>query len=135
MESWAEGVETVVTNNRYKNLNPSYFNNSNDNIGWNYLRQRDRILEMNEYTPIVADLIDDYNQSVKYSYLNPKPPLDRVRNYNLQQIQKALDNCRTIDCWERNLKIYYHNSSEQHLSELFNYMKGVLNNNNPNRCD
>ena len=98
MESWAEGVETVVTNNRYKNLNPSYFNNSNDNIGWNYLRQRDRILEMNEYTPIVADLIDDYNQFFKYSYLNPKPPLDRVRNYNLQQIQKALDNCRTIDC-------------------------------------
>ena len=135
MESWAEGVETIVTNDRYRNLSSSYFDDGNDDIGWNFLRQRDRVFEMNEYTPIVTDLVDNYNQSIEYGYLNPRPPMDRVRNYTLQQVQNALNNCRTVDCWERNLRNYYHNSSEQHLNELFDYMRGVLNNNNPNKCD
>ena len=135
MESWAEGVETIVTNDRYRRLNPTYINANNDNIGWNYQRQIDRIFEMTEYTPIVADLIDGYNQAVEYNYLSPLPPVDRVSGYNLQQIQRALDNCRTLDCWENNLKNYYNNSSEKYLNELFGYVKGVLNNNNPEKCD
>lgn len=134
-ESWAEGVETVVTNDRYKRLSSSYFNVSNDNIGWNYIRQTDRIFEMTEYTPIVADLIDNYNQSEKYGNFNPRPPIDRVTNYTLQQIQRALDNCRTLDCWKNNLKNYYSNPTEQYLSELFSYPKAVLTNNNPYRCN
>ncbi|WP_420320244.1 carboxypeptidase-like regulatory domain-containing protein [Flagellimonas sp.] len=135
MESWAEGVETIVTNDRFKTLSPSYFNNSNDNIGWNYLRQRNRVFEMTEYTPIVSDLIDNYNQSAIYGGLDPNPPIDRVMGYTLEQIQRALDNCRTLDCWQNNLRNHYHNTSEQHLNELFDYARAVLNNNNPDRCD
>lgn len=130
-ESWAEGVETIVTNDRYKRLSSTYINPTNDNIGWNYQRQRNTVDEMTEYTPIVADLIDNLDQNEVFSNIYPT---DRVKNYNLQQIQKALDNCRTLDCWRSNLKSYYHNSSEQYLNELFGYVKGVLNNNNPKKC-
>ena len=131
MESWAEGVETIVTNNRYFGMTSGYNSTNSSGRRWNSFRQEESISTMNEYTPIVEDLIDDLNQNVN----NRNWPMDRVRNYSLQQIQRALDNCRTIDCWERNLKSYYHNSSEQHLNELFDYMRGVLNNNNPNKCD
>lgn len=131
MESWAEGVETIVTNDRYKRLSSTYINHTNDNIGWNYQRQRNTVDEMTEYTPIVADLIDNLDQNEVFSSIYPT---DRVKNYNLQQIQRAIDNCRTIDCWERNLRNYYNNSSEQYLKELFDYMRGVLNNNNPEKC-
>ncbi len=119
-ESWAEGVETVVTNDRNKRLSSTYINPTNDNIGWNYQRQRNAVDEMTEYTPIVADLIDNLDQNEVFSNIYST---DRVKNYNLQQIQRAVDNCRTIDCWERNLRNYYNNSSEQYSKELFDYMR------------
>jgi hypothetical protein len=127
-ESWAEGVETIVTNDRYSGLDSNYLNASNDNIGWNYRRQRNRVLEMNAYTPIVSDLIDDYNQSIEYSFLSPNPPIDLVNGYSLNQIQDALDNCRDITCWENNLRDDYFNTTESSLSQLFKYVKEVRDN-------
>ncbi|MEE1962184.1 hypothetical protein V1387_05775 [Allomuricauda taeanensis] len=130
-ESWAEGVETIVTNDRYRSLKSTYLNSNNDNLGWNYQRQRNTVAEMTEYTPVVADLVDNLNQNDVFSTVYP---IDRVQNYQLSQIQRALDNCRTLDCWENNLRNYYNNSSEQYLNELFGYVRGVLNNNNPEKC-
>ncbi len=130
-ESWAEGVETIVTNDRYRSLKSTYLNSNNDNLGWNYQRQRNTVTEMTEYTPVVADLVDNLNQNDVFSTVYP---IDRVQNYQLSQIQSALDNCRTLDCWENNLRNYYNNSSEQYLNELFGYVRGVLNNNNPEKC-
>lgn len=130
-ESWAEGVETIVTNDRYRSLRSTYLNSTNDNLGWNYQRQRNTVAEMTEYTPVVADLVDNLNQNDAFSTVYP---IDKVQNYQLSQIQRALDNCRTLDCWENNLRNYYNNSSEQYLNELFGYVRGVLNNNNPEKC-
>ena len=134
-ESWAEGVETIVTNDRYRALDRNYFRDANDDIGWNYLRQTHSPNNMTEYTPIVADLVDNLNQNDEYSDLRPIPPIDRVHGYRLNQIQRALDNCRDIDCWERNLRNLYDNSTEGNLTELFNYMRDARNNNNPNKCN
>ncbi|WP_420604218.1 hypothetical protein [Flagellimonas sp.] len=132
MESWAEGVETILTNDRYSRLSSSYFRPENDNIGWNYRKQRKTVSEMTEYTPIVADLIDNLNQNKAFSTIYP---IDRVQNYRLNQIQNALNGCRTFDCWERSLRNYYYNPSENNLSELFDYLQAVLTNNNPERCN
>lgn len=79
---------------------------------------------MNEYTPIVDDLIDTFNQNLN----NNNWPIDRVSNYKLNQIQNSLKNCRTIDCWENNLRNYYNNPSEDKLNELFEYVRWVRNN-------
>jgi hypothetical protein len=134
IESWAEGVETIVTNDRYSNLDTNYLNIANDNIGWNFARQRDRATEMNEYTPIVADLVDDYNQASQYSFLNPDPPIDRVQGYTLSQIQNALNNSRDINTWEYKLMVNYFNPTEHRLSELFDYVRFVRNNNLSSPC-
>ncbi|MEM9686961.1 MAG: hypothetical protein AAF934_08580, partial [Bacteroidota bacterium] len=93
IESWAEGVETIVTNDRYLELDADYVaTNSVDVIDfplWNDYRQFDEIEDMDEYTPIIIDLIDDYNQNIE---LGGNRPFDRVSGYTLQQIQSALNN-------------------------------------------
>ncbi|MDN6291244.1 MAG: hypothetical protein L0J63_13335, partial [Tetragenococcus koreensis] len=130
-ESWAEGVETIVTNQRYLTLDPNYlatnrFNNTNLRL-WNDGRQANTVAQMNEYTPIVADLIDNVNQNT-IPGIGGIQPIDRVTGYNLNQIQNALDNCRDIDCWENNLRNYYFNATENNLNELFDYVRDVRNN-------
>ncbi|MBO6533080.1 MAG: hypothetical protein JJ885_10445 [Muricauda sp.] len=137
-ESWAEGVETIVTNDRYKRLNPNYlatnsFNTTNLKY-WNDVKQTERIEIMTEYTPIVVDLVDNVNQK-DLPNVSGNQPIDRVSGYNLSQIQGALRNCRSINCWESNLRNQYSNSTEGYLNELFNYMRAVLHNNNPRKCD
>lgn len=138
-ESWAEGVETIVTNGRYDALtNNNYVSTSDDDINagrnrWNGWRQESIVQDMTEYTPIVEDLIDNENQNVSPNAPGNQP-LDRVNGYNLNQIQSALNNCRDIDCWENNLRNNYFNSTEANLEELFDYMRDARNNNNLNKC-
>ena len=122
-ESWAEGVETIVTNDRYDALTPNY----QASIGggrWNSWRQMRAANQMNQYTPIVEDLIDDFNQNEMVAAW----PEDRVNGYNLMQIQQALDGCRSIDCWEKKLQEFYFNPTEGNLTELFDYVREVRNN-------
>ena len=126
-ESWAEAVEAIVTNDRYLALDRSYRSTHTRDIAnrlarWGNWRQTDRVQDMNEYTPIVDDLIDNLNQNVRFGNTTP---IDRVMGYQLNQIQRALDNCRDINCWERNLRNYYANQTESYLTELFNY-RGLL---------
>jgi len=69
VESWAEGVETIVTNDRYRAIDANYFNFSVYNIGWNARRQIQSPIasdasgrRMSEYTPLFIDLNDTLNQ-------------------------------------------------------------------------
>ena len=120
-ESWAEGVETIVTNDRYTTLFNGYINSNN---GWRGYRQFRSVSEMNEYTPMVTDLIDSFNQRTASTLY----PIDRVNGYNLNQIQSSLNNCRELDCWENKLRNDYNNNSEQFLDDIFDYATTVKNN-------
>lgn len=117
IESYAEGVETIVTNDRYNNLFNPY------NSRWNFNRQLEQINTMNEYTPIVADLIDNFNQQAIYG---DNRPIDNVDGYTLNQIQNAIDNCRDVDCWENNLNNIRPNGvTTSELNQLFDYVRYV----------
>ena len=124
MESWAEGVETKVTNDRYLGLSANYiatgsirnyrplnlFNSNKQNKvirhGSNY-----------EYTPIVIDLLDDFNQREK---LNRRElPIDRVRGYTLRQIQTSLNRSRGPHTWKERLKHQHNNVTQKYIDELF----------------
>lgn len=125
VESWAEGVETIVTNDRYNILTSNNYQSSQLGGGrWNSFRQRQTVAQMNEYTPIVEDLIDNLNQNS----INSARPLDRVNGYNLNQVQNSINNCRDIDCWENKLRDNYSNPTENNLKELFDYVRAVRNN-------
>jgi len=119
-ESWAEGVETIVTNDRYFALFNGYLNSNN---GWRGYKQFSSVSEMNEYTPMVTDLIDSFNQRTSSTLY----PLDRVNGYNLNQIQSSLNNCRELDCWENKLRDNYSNSTEPFLDDIFDYATTVKN--------
>lgn len=138
IESWAEGVETIVTNQRYLSLNSNYiatnkYNNTNLRL-WNDYRQTHTVSQMNKYTPIVTDLIDNVNQNT-IPNIPGNQPIDRVSGYSLNQIQNALKNCRDISCWENKLRNNYNNPTKNHLAELFDYVKFVRNNNLSTPCN
>ena len=124
IESWAEGVETIVTNGRYLGLDGNYFNENNNFLGWNFNRQEDQVVQMNEYTPLVIDLVDDLNQNGEDILL----PIDRVSNYTLQQIQTALNNSHSLIEWEQKLHWNFDNPTENNLQELFDYVYEVYEN-------
>ncbi|MEX0597941.1 MAG: hypothetical protein WD512_15740 [Candidatus Paceibacterota bacterium] len=127
-ESWAEGVETIVTNDRYNILTGNNYQSSQVDGGrWNLFRQRQTVAQMNEYTPIVEDLIDNLNQNAVPNWFDVQP-IDRVSGYSLNQIQNALNNCRDINCWESKLRDNYDNPTEDNLRELFGYVHTVRNN-------
>ena len=131
IESWAEGVETIVTNDRYLALDAAYFRPSNDNIGWNFFRQREEVFnnsgfeEMDEYTPLFIDLNDNFNQHLEIS---PVLPVDRVNGYTINQMEQALDNCRELDDLEDNLRNMYINPTENRLDDVFDYAQDVADN-------
>ncbi|WP_430967360.1 hypothetical protein [Spongiimicrobium sp. 2-473A-2-J] len=129
MESWAEGVETIITNARYDRYNSNYFNDLN-NIGWNDWRQRVQVKDMNEYTPIVIDLIDRFNQNTR----NTRWPVDNVSGYSLRQIQAALDNSRSPSTWRNKLNNNRPPGvTTAELNQLFAYMDRALQ--NSQTCD
>jgi hypothetical protein len=130
IESWAEGVETIVTNDRYNSLTNNNYQSSRAIDGggrWNSFRQRQPALEMNEYTPFVEDLIDNLNQNAQPNWFGNQP-IDRVNGYNLNQIQNSINDCRDIDCIERKLINNYANPTEVNVTEMFNYVREVRNN-------
>jgi hypothetical protein len=123
-ESWAEGVETVVTNDRYFGLT-AFYNSTQpgDNGRWNSFRQILVAENMNEYTPIVDDLIDTFNQGLA----DPARPFDNVSGFTLNQIQGALNNSRNPNDWFnalKNLNVVNQND----LEILFDYVFVVRNN-------
>ena len=131
MESWAEGVETIVTSDRYWALDTRYLASTRGNTTnlrlWNDSRQTDEVGDMNEYTPVVADLYDYINQNA-LTNVPGNQPVDRVSGYKLNEIQSALDDCRNITCWENNLRDKFQKSTEGNLTELFDYVREVRSN-------
>nr|WP_297919028.1 hypothetical protein [uncultured Allomuricauda sp.] len=128
MESWAEGVETVVTNDRYNKLQPGFYSDL-QNLGWNSDIQRQKATAMDEYSPIVIDLVDNFNQNVRDS----KWPVDKVNGYTLQQIQSALKGSRYPNTWRNKLNSIRPNGvSTAELNILFKYMDQIPQ--NPQTC-
>ncbi|WLD23279.1 hypothetical protein NU10_11250 [Flavobacterium dauae] len=136
-ESWAEGVETIVTNDRYNNLFASNgygtyrsTNSWNQVValrGWNGWRQNQAISGMNEYTPLVIDLVDDFNQQQALN--NNNLPMDRVTGYNLGEIKSALNDARTLEEWKNRLLNNFNNNTGPFIDDVFDYAKFVMHNN------
>ncbi|TAI49721.1 hypothetical protein [Flagellimonas allohymeniacidonis] len=124
-ESWAEGVETVVTNDRFQQLSNNYKaspSTTSPSVG-NFYNSRFQALQypsISEYTPIVADLSDSFNQRTINGSSNKNRPDDRVHGYTLNQIQRALKTSRSSHDWKERLKSLYNNSTEHLVDALFN---------------
>ena len=134
IESWAEGVETILTNDRYDRFDNNYFRDTRTVFeGWNEARQRQTIQTMNEYTPIVIDLVDRANQNLLPNTPGNQP-VDNVENYTLQQIQSALDKSRNFTNWRNKLNANRPPGlTTAELTELFSYLNQVRQ--NPQTCD
>ena len=80
---------------------------------------------MNEYTPIVIDLIDNFDQSTN----DNSWPQDHVSGYTLSTIQTALKNCRTLKAWRENLNNNRPSGViTSELNQLFSYTdQAILN--------
>ncbi|WP_108424926.1 hypothetical protein [Flagellimonas amoyensis] len=125
-ESWATGVETVITNDRYKNLSSTYIGSKNiDRFSsdvnkklYNSEKQLQIISHGSnyEYTPIVIDLVDNYDQNAKIGNNRPK---DRVWGYSLRQIQTSLNTSRGPHTWKERIKSQHTNTTENYVDELF----------------
>jgi len=137
-ESWAEGVETIVTNDRYNNMYASngygvYTATRTSDIsntltrGWNGEMQFEIIQDMTAYTPLVIDLVDDLNQNVALN--NPNLPVDRVTGYNLGEIKSALNDARTLEEWKNRLLNNFNNNTGPFIDDVFDYAKFVMYNN------
>jgi len=128
-ESWADGVETILTNDRYNAMfaangygvyrATNRNNNNNLTQGWNGGKQHFSQEQMNAYTPLVTDLIDNFNQ--RLSLGNNNLPNDIVSGYTLSQIQSALDDSRTFVDWKTKLTNNNNNSTEAFLDNVFDY--------------
>ncbi len=135
-ESWAEGVETILTNDRYNTLfatngygtyTGTKHGWTNLTLGWNGDKQHELVTNMDEYTPLVIDLVDNLNQNTLINTNNL--PIDRVSGYTLRQIQAALKGSRNLNEWKDKLVNNYNNPTEQFIDDVFNYAKFVKNNN------
>jgi len=128
-ESWADGVETILTNDRYNNIfaTNGYGNYRSTNSFyqfqlirfWNGHKQNQTQNQMNAYTPLIADLVDNFNQRVQLG--NNELPNDLVSGYTLSQIQSALNNSRTLTEWKNKLVNNYNNPTEGFIDNLFDY--------------
>lgn len=128
-ESWAEGAETILTNHRYNELSPNYISTqaqlNNDLItfgltGHNDNKQIETNNNIDEYTPIVIDLIDNFNQNNATDFIYAgNQPVDNVFGYNLAQIQSALKTTRGLHGWKERIKNINGNDNDA-IEELFN---------------
>lgn len=122
-ESWAEGVETIVTNHRYRGLSNNYNSVASNSLygypelGYNGFRQDQSVGEMTEYTPLVIDLHDNFNQN---NQISSSLPNDRVKNFTLLQMQRALNDSRGLVTWRQRLKNQPTVNSDVFIDELFN---------------
>ncbi len=106
-ESWAVGVEHAITNRVYPetivgaNLFPH-----EGNLQWQTLRIIQT--ESKGYTPIVIDMMDDFNQGVTDTTF----PNDRVSGYTLGQLENALPKAGSWWEWRKRIRDKYTNSTE-----------------------
>ncbi|RIJ50118.1 hypothetical protein D1614_05065 [Maribellus luteus] len=113
-ESWAEGVEAVITNDVYDTNN--YGTNQNRTIASMTTDGGD----FDGYTSIVWDLIDNVNQRMDLYGGNTAYVNDRVSGYTLSQIENALPSLLgSWWTWRSNLVDDNNNPTEGYVTELF----------------
>ncbi len=103
-ESWALGVQWSFSRLRY----PMHASNY-QTLQLQYALGSDQfdVVHWGErkYTPLVIDLIDNYNQRDNNAGYTDFP-LDRVIGYNIRAIEDALVQKRTMEAWREQLKLY-----------------------------
>ena len=109
MESWATGVQVLMTNERYRRI-------GNPNHDYKNGYQNQTIAQQREYTSIVIDMMDDENQRVLQS--DNAFPQDRVENYTILQIQQSLKGVRAWYQWRDNMR-GISNPTSNNINELF----------------
>ncbi|WP_167604673.1 hypothetical protein [Maribellus sediminis] len=111
-ESWAVGVEWQITNDIYQGY--GIYNNKYQ------LVDISEIDDLKGYTPLVIDLIDDYNQG-KFNSLRPN---DQAWGYTLSEIERALPTSSgNWWAWRDDLKKMFDNPTEENIDYLFTTYK------------
>ncbi len=111
-ESYAEFIETILTNRYYQNLT------GNPNYEINRFRQRLSRAEENEYTSFFIDLWDDTNQRVDFGRADL--PNDLVIGYTFREIENAIFKRTDFSGVVRELQ-KLNNPTENRLWELRNH--------------
>ena len=111
MESWARGVEVLMTNERYRRI-------GNPNHDYKDGYQRQSIQEEREYTSIVIDMMDNENQRVTRTSPRGPLPQDRVSGYTILQIQQGLRGVKAWYQWRDNMR-GISNPTSNNINELF----------------
>jgi hypothetical protein len=110
-ESWALGVEIVLINDLWHSSDVT--SNKYKEFGQRERNQRGGEGAVDGYTSLVLDLIDNENNMTAFG------TDDRVYGYNLDMIENALDESRSLGMWEKRIREIYVNPSEDFLDELF----------------
>ena len=101
-ESWAKGVEWVLTKDVYNNYPIDYYRKKN--------LDHENEKSYYNYTGIVQDMIDnDFSGG------------DQVSGYTIRDIEDALQGQKTWSGWRDNIKNKYNNATENNLDNLFDY--------------
>lgn len=104
-ESWAVGVSWALGRLRY----PNYNSISKVSFQW-IIDEGER-----EYTPVIIDLIDDFNQNKIFS----NAPIDRVTGYSISEIESVLGTSKNLEQLRNNLQNKYDKPTDAFLNELF----------------
>jgi hypothetical protein len=108
IESWAECVEWVFTNNRYQNhLGIAGFNHNEGN-------QTTWASSTTAYTSLFKDLIDNLNQNA----VDSARPIDNVEGYSISQIDHSLRGS-TFNTIQNRLMTDHVNTTWNNIPELF----------------
>lgn len=99
-ESWARGVQWVLT----KMVYPNY---------------KGGITVRPDYTQVVMDMID-YQSDDNTNY-GANNPTDKVSRYTIKEIEDALVGSKSFIAWKDNIKNKYTNETELNLDVLFTY--------------
>lgn len=96
-ESWASGVQWVLTSSIYSGYSLGY---------------------EGDYTGVVQDMIDSDS---KISSKKETTLKEHVSGYTISQLERTLTSNQTWSGWKSNIKAKYNNATEQHLDTLFDF--------------
>jgi len=116
IESWAKGVEYSFSSLYYPQ---STGEDAFQCVRYNHLMSPNWGYDNGIYTPIIIDLIDDFNQDAEYP--NYDMVDDKVSGYTIGEIEKAIKNTGTLTVLKQNLIALYDNPTEQYLDDLFTF--------------
>jgi hypothetical protein len=122
-EGWAEGCQTIVTNDRYNRIFPNWINSTIEGLGLNGERQFLAVEELFAHTLMVTDMIDDLNQGSVFQSMDDLQITERVEGYTLEQLKSTLRGERNLEDWKNSIISSFNNPSEVFLDDIFDYAK------------